>query len=269
MPLILVGLGLGDCDDITVKGKKAVEMADRVFLESYTSILAGISADQMSEHFNKPIELADRSRIEEDDNLIIAAAAEAGVVLLVAGDPLCATTHVDLLLRAKKLGIDTQVISNTSIVTGISLTGLEVYRFGEVVSIPFFEEKWRPYSFYEKIKQNIDRGLHTLCLLDIKVKEQTEYDMMKGNNIYKPPRFMTTSQGFDQILEAEAALKLNAVSLDTYAVAVARIGSQSQKIIAGTISQISQVALGAPLHSLVICGKLSDVETEFLKYFEV
>lgn len=37
--LILVGLGLGNPKDITVNGLEAVQSADRVYLESYTSIL--------------------------------------------------------------------------------------------------------------------------------------------------------------------------------------------------------------------------------------
>ena len=35
----LIGLGLGDADDITVKGLKIVKRAKRVYLEAYTSIL--------------------------------------------------------------------------------------------------------------------------------------------------------------------------------------------------------------------------------------
>lgn len=67
-----------------------------------------------------------------------------------------------------------------------------VYRFGEVVSIPFFTEKWRPYSFYDKIKRNVDHNLHTLVLLDIKVKEVSEENLARGKMIYEPPRFMST-----------------------------------------------------------------------------
>ncbi len=37
--LFLVGLGLGDCKDITVRGLEIVKKAKTVYLESYTSIL--------------------------------------------------------------------------------------------------------------------------------------------------------------------------------------------------------------------------------------
>lgn len=37
--LYLIGLGLADETDITVKGLEIVKMADRVYLEAYTSVL--------------------------------------------------------------------------------------------------------------------------------------------------------------------------------------------------------------------------------------
>ena len=36
----MVGLGLGDATDITVKGLEVVKKASRVYLEAYTSILS-------------------------------------------------------------------------------------------------------------------------------------------------------------------------------------------------------------------------------------
>lgn len=38
--LHVIGLGLGDSTDITVKGLEIIRMCDRVYLESYTSILS-------------------------------------------------------------------------------------------------------------------------------------------------------------------------------------------------------------------------------------
>lgn len=35
----LIGLGLGDATDITVKGLRALERCSRVYLEAYTSVL--------------------------------------------------------------------------------------------------------------------------------------------------------------------------------------------------------------------------------------
>lgn len=37
------------------------------------------------------------------------------------------------------------------------------------ISIVFFTKSWRPDSFYDRIRDNRRAGVHTLCLLDIKV----------------------------------------------------------------------------------------------------
>jgi len=60
--------------------------------------------------------------------------------LLVVGDPLCATTHTDIYLRAVKLGIKVHIIHNASIMNAIGCTGLHVYDFGQTVSMCFFTE---------------------------------------------------------------------------------------------------------------------------------
>jgi diphthine synthase len=57
----------------------------------------------------------------------------------------------------------------------------------------------RPFSFFDKILANRSRGLHTLCLLDIKVKEQSDENLARGRKIYEPPRFMSTQVACDQL----------------------------------------------------------------------
>lgn len=39
MPLYLIGLGLGDERDITLRGVEAIKKCSKIFLESYTSVL--------------------------------------------------------------------------------------------------------------------------------------------------------------------------------------------------------------------------------------
>ena len=67
----------------------------------------------------------------------------------------------------------------------VACTGLQLYHFGETVSIVFFTDTWRPDSFYDRVKVNRQNGQHTLCLLDIKVKEQlleVEEKRQEGGN---------------------------------------------------------------------------------------
>ena len=58
--------------------------------------------------------------------------------------------------------------------------GLQLYNFGQTVSLVFFTETWKPDSFYDRIKENADLGMHTLVLLDIKVKEQSEENLARS-----------------------------------------------------------------------------------------
>lgn len=137
---------------------------------------------------------ADRDFCEvEIDGLLdrVAKDKESNYAFLVVGDAFCATTHSDLFLRAANLDIEVKVIHNASIISAVGCCGLQVYRFGETVSVPLWTEKWRPDSWYDKILQNRKAGLHTLVLVDIKVKERTEENILKDKKIYEPPKFMT------------------------------------------------------------------------------
>jgi diphthine synthase len=80
-------------------------------------------------------------------------------------DVISATTHTDLILRAREEKIPFEVIHNASIMNAIGAVGLQLYNFGITISMVFFTETWRPESWYDKVKVNKDLGLHTLCLL--------------------------------------------------------------------------------------------------------
>ena len=189
----MIGLGLSDEKDISVKGMEAVQASDKVYLEMYTAILM-ISNERLSQFFNKEITIADRDFVESGCTQMIEEAKTQTVSFLVVGDPFCATTHTDLYLRCVEAGVKVNVIHNASIVSAMGCCGLQVYRFGEIISIPFFTQSWRPTSFYAKIKQNATVGLHTLCLLDIKVKEPTMESLARGKPVFMPPRYMTTKR---------------------------------------------------------------------------
>lgn len=270
MVLYLIGLGLGDEDDITVKGLKIVQSADLVVLEAYTSVL-GVDKNRLEEVYGKEITVADRDTVEQKaEDVILEPAKTQKVAFLVVGDPVCATTHTDLILRARQLGIEVEIVHNASIMGAAGTCGLQLYTFGYTVSIPFFEENWRPTSFYPKIKYNRLGGLHTLCLLDIKVKEPDFDAMTKGRIRYLPPRFMSVNVAAEQLLEAERTHCEGAYDgSKTLCVGLARMGQGTQCIRAGTLEELAKVDFGSPLHSLIICGELHELELEVLKEYLV
>ncbi|KAJ1735498.1 diphthine synthase [Coemansia biformis] len=263
--LFIIGLGLADERDITVKGLDAVRSSERVYLEAYTSVLM-VDKQRLEEFYGKEVVVAHRETVESESDEILKDADKVNVSFLVVGDPYGATTHTDLVLRARERGIPVQTIHNASIMNAVGATGLQLYNFGQTVSIVFFTDNWRPDSFYERIAENAGLGLHTLCLLDIKVREQTIENLMRGRQVFEPPRYMSVSLAAQQLLEVEAGRKGGACAEDTLAVGVARVGSGDQLIRAGTLKQMADYDFGKPLHSLVLVGhRLHQLEAELLR----
>ncbi|KAF4563119.1 diphthine synthase [Pleurotus pulmonarius] len=264
----IIGLGLCDEKDITVRGLEAVKNSTRVYLEAYTSILM-VQKDRLEAFYGKDLIVADRDMVETQSDEILAGADTGDVSLLVVGDPLGATTHTDIVLRARALGIPVRIVNNASIMNAVGVCGLQLYNFGQTVSLPFFTETWKPDSWYGRIKENLDIGLHTLVLLDIKVKEQSEENLARGRKIYEPPRYMSIPTAISQLLEVESTRGEGALNPDkTLAIALSRVGGhppgdQSQStdgetIVSGTLAELAAAppeAYGQPLHSLVIVGK--------------
>ncbi|KAJ8609816.1 hypothetical protein CTAYLR_008112 [Chrysophaeum taylorii] len=236
--------------------------------ERWMWVLVGLAA-KLEALYGRSVRLAPREQVESDAEAIIGSSVERDVALLVVGDPLCATTHTDLVLRARRLGAKVEIVQNASVMAGVARCGLQLYRFGQTVSIPLFEGDWRPLSFYDKVALNRAQDVHTLCLLDIKTREPDFGLLAKtGRLTYLPPRFMTVGQAIAQLFEAEAERQTGACAREVAAVAVARLGRPDEAIVAATLGDLADFDLGGPLHSLVVCAPtLHDLELEFLEQF--
>lgn len=268
----VIGLGLGDPKDITVKGLEIVKRCERVYLESYTSILT-CGQEKLEEFYGRPLILADRELVESGADAILHDAHQVEVAFLVVGDPFGATTHTDLLQRAREKKIPFQVIHNASIMNAVGCCGLQLYHFGETVSIPYWTDEWHPDSFFDKIIANLEHGLHTLCLLDIRVKEPTLASLTSKKKEYEPPRFMSCSEAADQLVQVIHKRKLSGESKHhlfndrNVVIGLARVGHETQEIKACTLKEMKQSDLGDPLHSLIIPAEMHPMEVEFLQLF--
>ncbi|KAF9243208.1 diphthine synthase isoform b [Melanogaster broomeanus] len=258
--LYVIGLGLCDEKDITVRGLEAVKSSARVYLEAYTSILM-VQKERLEAFYGKTLILADRDMVETESDEILRNADKEDVSFLVVGDP---------------FGFPFEVIHNASIMNAVGACGLQLYNFGQSVSLVFFTETWKPDSFYDRIKENSGLGLHTLVLLDIKVKEQSEENLARGRKIYEPPRYMSIPQAVSQLLEIESLRDEKLLSpSSTLAIALSRVGGDAddQRIVCGTLEELSQqpsVVFGDPLHSLVIVGKrLHHLEVDYAQAYAV
>lgn len=245
--LTFIGLGLFDEHDVSVKGLEQIRRADYVFLESYTSVLTGTTIERMENLFGKKIKLLVRDDVEGHPEDFLRLAVDADVAFLTAGDPMVSTTHIDLRIRAARMGVRTSVIHGASIVSAVcGLTGLQNYRFGKSCSLPFPYGKWAPKTPIEVIEQNMAENLHTLVYLDI-----------------QPERYMRVPEAVS-LLEGMAAER--GLSIPIY-VGVARAGSPDPVVAAGSAADLAEVDFGGPLHILVVPAELHLMEREYLQTF--
>jgi diphthine synthase len=248
--LVFVGLGLYDETDMSLKGLEELKQCDMIFAEFYTTKLGRFNKKSFENKIGKEIEVLSREETEKGDK-IIDAATQNSVAFLTGGDPMIATTHVDLRLRAIKKGIVTKIIHSSSIATAVpGLLGLQNYKFGRTTTLAFAEKEYFPTSPYTVIYNNRKMGLHSLILLDI----QTE------KNLY-----MTANEGFELLLKMEKKIKKLLVTDDTIACVVARAGAPDPTVVANTIDNLQTMDFGPPLHTIVIPGNLHFMEIEALE----
>ena len=249
MIIYFIGLGLGNEKDITVNGLEAIKKCDVVYLENYTSVL-NCKKEDLDKFYGKKVILARRSLVEADENEIIENAKARNVAFLVAGDPLVATTHIDLFLRANKEGTTCHIIHNSSIISAVGATGLQVYKFGKTTSIPLENENVE--APYDVLKGNLSLGLHTLFLLDLNIEEE---------------KFMYVNDAIRYLLKVELKRNDKIFSEKTLCVGCARVGSESQFIKAGSAKDLLKFDFGKPVHCLIVPGKLHFMEEGALNLY--
>lgn len=243
--LVFVGLGLWSEKDITLAGAEAARACDRVFAEFYTSML-GVPKEKIEGIIGRNIEVLSREEVEDGEN-ILNEAMDKRVCLLTGGDPMTATTHIDLRLRAIERGIATRIVHGISIITAASgLLGLQSYKFGRATTLAFPEGDYFPTSPYTIVKENMEMGLHTLVLLDV------------GN------KFMTANEGIELLLKMEEMERKGIIGKKTLMAVIARASSPSPVVRAGYPGELLDIDFGPPLHCMVVPGKLHFMEAKAL-----
>src|SRR3989344_689853 len=129
--LYLIGLGLNE-RGISKEGLLALEKCKKVYLEGYT-IDFPYKIDELKLGKNKIITLG---RNEVESERLIKEAKSVNIALLVYGSPLFATTHISLILDAEKSGVRTKTIYSASVFDALAETGLQLYKFGKIASMP-------------------------------------------------------------------------------------------------------------------------------------
>lgn len=243
MALYLIGIGLGNEKDISLRGLETIKKCDKIYLESYTSKLQ-CNVNNLEKLYGKKVITATRSMIEEGMDNILNEAKKKNIALLVIGSVFAATTHINYLIEAKKQNVKVEIIENVSIFTAVGLTGLSLYNFGKVTSIPF--DNKNVDVTINVIKENLKSNMHTLVLLDI-----------------KDERLMS-------INEALSYLNLKGISENQLVVGCAGLGNKDFQIKTGKLSELIRFKFNIYPQCLIIpAKKLHFVEEEALEMWKL
>ncbi|MFZ1971026.1 MAG: diphthine synthase [Candidatus Nanoarchaeia archaeon] len=234
--LYLIGLGL-DYNSISKKSLEIIGKCKKIYLENYT-VEFPYPIKKLEEVTKKKIFPADREFIESLN--IVDEAKKTDVALLIYGSPLTATTHISLIQESMKKKVKYKIIYNASILDAVAETGLQLYKFGKISSIPKWSESFKPKSFIENLKQNLSIDAHSLILIDIGLKFKDALDeLTESADYYK--------------------LKLNKI------IVCSNLGTDKSEIIYGKIDDLTDKNIKAPF-CLIVPGKLHFVEEEVLEY---
>lgn len=245
--LTFVGLGLGD-QGVSIGGVKAIREADTAYLEYYTTPHEPRLLQELEAAAGRTLTIVDRAFVE-DGRKIIAEAGSGDVVLAVQGDPMIATTHSDLLVRAVTQGIPTSIIHGATIATAAaSASGLHYYKFGATVTFTRESVDYHQ-QVYRRIHQNLLEGSHTLLFLE----HNTELE--EG---------VAPAKLIEGLLQAESNFKREVVREDSLLIVVSRVGSPRESLKAGALADLRSLDYGQPPHVAIFPASLHFGEKEAL-----
>ena len=237
MTLNLIGLGL-NLNSISAEALETIKSSNKIYLENYT-VNFPYPIKDLEKTISKKITPLDRAKVEDES--IIKEAKSQNISLLVYGDSLSATTHIQLILAAKKQKIPYKIFHNASIMTAIAETGLQLYKFGKTASMPNWEEHTnKPTSFINYIKQNQSIDAHTLLLTDIGLELK------------------------DALNQLDQSSKKESLKLPNKIITISNADTPNQKIFYDTPKNLSNKKIKMPF-ALIIPTKLHFIEEEAIE----
>ena len=112
--LYLVGIGLKP-EHLTLEAIETVKKCASVFVENYTSQYASGTLEELLKITGKSFKVIGRKEVEEQFDSALLSAKSNDIALLIFGNALTATTHLQLLLDAKENEVRTRIIPGISI----------------------------------------------------------------------------------------------------------------------------------------------------------
>lgn len=236
--LTVVGLGIWDEKDVSIRGIEACMRAEKVYCELYTAQWGG-DLEKLGKMVGKRITKLGREDVEEGSGKLLDEAKKRRIALLVPGDPLVATTHIHLIQEAVGKGIRFEIVHSSSIYTAVARSGLQIYKFGRTATVITPEKGYESEGFYEAAKENLSKGMHTLLLLDVGMGTKKALGILQDIDKGK-------GRLPDQI------------------VLCSRLGSGEEKVVYGKIGALAKKDFPPPA-VIIVPGKLHFMEKEFLE----
>jgi diphthine synthase len=248
--LYLVGSGINGFGSMPLEGLESLKKCKFCFIERYTNIIGDGDIAELERLSGKKIVELSRSDLEEGfEKNILPKAVNDDVALIIVGDPLSATTHIEILKECKDLGVAWKVIHASSIYSSLCESGLHVYKFGKSASIPYPEKNYSPTSFFDIIENNWNNNAHTIVFLDIK----------KDLN-----RYMSVNEGLKILLNISRE-RGSFFNEDSEVIGVSKLGYDDQIIKFGVVKDLLDYDfLGRP--QILIIPKLGDIEREYVDF---
>jgi diphthine synthase len=268
--LSLVGLGISSAKDISLAGLEVVKNAEIVFAENYTNAMMDGTLGEIEKMTGKKITVLQREDVEGEKEILADAKAKS-IVLLVPGDPMIATTHVSLLIAAKKKGIATKIVHSSSILSAaIGESGLQAYKFGKMTTLAAWKKNYEPTSTIDTILENLGRNLHTLVLIDIVDVQNAKHfasDVAKGDVDGEPMELKEALRLLLKMAERTGGNAEAEINDGTKVVLLCQVGWPGQKIIYGSIASILDGHEDEGPAVIIVPAKLHFLEEEYLEGF--
>jgi len=239
--LYIIGLGL-NVKGISLEGLEIVKKCKKVYLENYT-VKFPYSVEELRKVVGKMVFSLRREDVESDK--LVKEARKENIALLVYGSPLFATTHITLIDDCKKARVKVGVIYSAGIFDALGETGLQLYKFGKISSMPKWEKHFEPDSFLEFVEENLQARAHSLILVDIGLEFK---------------------DALEELIRASGSREFK---LDKVLVC-SNLGTGKDRVFYGFVSELKKVAkkVKAPF-CFIIPGKMHFIEAGVVEGFGV
>jgi len=237
--LNIIGLGLNP-KSISTEALEAIKKSKKIYLESYT-VEFPYTQKQLEKTIKNKITPLNRNQVESD--LLVKEAKKQNICLLIYGSPLFATTHISLLDECKEKKVKTKIFYNASVFDASAETGLQLYKFGKISSMPKWQENYKPSSFMDFVQENQKIQAHSLVLIDINLNFQ---DALK------------------QLIQAskEKNIQLNKILV------CSQLGTKKSQTIYGNLIKLKSKNIKPPF-CFIIPSKMHFLEEDVVKSFSI